>query len=131
MTPVSYKPTFKPYIPDTNSTQFIVDNDFLLEKDVDFTTLPSLSSLQIGNQSDNILSLMLSEKFDFGEMGDAATKYINQLSANSLVNVVVIFGLPIIKAVLSVMGAGPLAIATIAWVIPIAAVFVLPDFVNR
>ena len=130
VTPVSYKPTFKPYIPDTNNTQFIVDNDFLLEKDVDLTTLPSLSSLQIDNQTDNLLSLMLSEKFDFGEMGDAATKYINQLSANSLVNVVVIFGLPIITAVLSVMGAGPLAIATIAWVIPIAAVFVLPDFVN-
>jgi hypothetical protein len=44
---------------------------------------------------------------------------------------IVIFGLPIITAVLSVMGAGPLAIATTAWVVPIAAVFVLPDLVQR
>jgi hypothetical protein len=54
-----------------------------------------------------------------------------QLSNNSLVNLVVIFGLPIITAVLSVMGAGPLAIATTAWMVPIAAVLVLPDFVQR
>ena len=43
----------------------------------------------------------------------------------------VIFGLPIITAVLSVMGAGPLAIATTAWVVPIAAIFVLPDMMNQ
>ena len=84
-------------------------------------------------ENDTMLALatMISEKLNFVEMGESATKYINQLSNNSLVNLVVIFGLPIITAVLSVMGAGPLAIATTAWVVPIAAVLVLPDLVQK
>lgn len=75
--------------------------------------------------------LLLAENFDFEQMSEAATKVINNLSTNSLIMIVVIFGLPVTTALLSIFGAGPLAIASIAWLIPISAVLFLPDMFNN
>ena len=136
VTPITYKPTFKPYVPDANDTKFVVD--FVLEEvsteEEEAAPVAAVDADVVSvAENDTMLALatMISEKLNFVEMGESATKYINQLSNNSLVNLVVIFGLPIITAVLSVMGAGPLAIATTAWVVPIAAVLVLPDLVQK
>ena len=138
VTPITYKPTFKPYVPDANDTKFVVDNDFVLEEvstEEEAAAPAAAVDADVVSVAENdtmlALATMISEKLNFVEMGESATKYINQLSNNSLVNLVVIFGLPIITAVLSVMGAGPLAIATTAWVVPIAAVLVLPDLVQK
>ena len=134
-TSVPYKPTFKPYVPDANDSKFTVDNGFILEElsteePVIAASLPDTVDIA-SNDTIAALAAMISEKVDFGQIGESATKYINQLSNNSLVNLLVIFGIPIITAVLSVMGAGPLAIATMAWIVPIASVLVLPDLVQR
>ena len=118
-TSVPYKPTFKPYVPDANDTKFVVD--FVLEEvstEEEAAAPAAAVDADVVSVAENdtmlALATMISEKLNFVEMGESATKYINQLSNNSLVNLVVIFGLPIITAVLSVMGAGPLAIATTA-----------------
>ena len=136
VTPIAYKPTFKPYVPDANDTKYVVD--FVLEEvstEEEAAAPAAAVDADVVSVAENdtmlALATMISEKLNFVEMGESATKYINQLSNNSLVNLVVIFGLPIITAVLSVMGAGPLAIATTAWVVPIAAVLVLPDLVQK
>ena len=136
VTPITYKPTFKPYVPDANDTKFVVD--FVLEEvstEEEAAAPAAAVDADVVSVAENdtmlALATMISEKLNFVEMGVSATKYINQLSNNSLVNLVVIFGLPIITADLSVLGAGPLAIATTAWVVPIAAVLVLPDLVQK
>jgi hypothetical protein len=67
------------------------------------------------------------EKIDFSDI----TSTLNKLSTNTIVNVLVVFGLPLVTAMLSFMGAGPLAIATFAWVIPLAAILILPDIRRR
>ena len=57
----------------------------------------------------------------------SVSSVLNSLSSNSIVNILVVFGLPLVTALLSFMGAGPLAIATVAWIIPIAAILISPD----
>ena len=70
MTPVSYKPTFKPSVPEANETQFIVDNDFLLdevsEEDEGVTVQPYSASVN-NDAAETLLSTatMLAEKIDF------------------------------------------------------------------
>ena len=98
-----YKPTFKPSV--------IIHEISNVEVTIP-TTQPPTSSV-----TDTSL---VDEKNDI-------TSFVNDLSSNSLVNLLVVFGLPAVTALLSFMGAGPLAIASVAWLIPIAAVTILPD----
>ena len=99
---MNYKPTFKPsvIIADVSNVE---------------VTIPPIQST-----SSPVPTTSIDEKTNL-------TSVLNQLSSNSLVNVLVVFGLPAMTAMLSFMGAGPLAIASAAWLIPIAAVMLLPD----
>ena len=100
---INYKPTFKPSV--------IIADVANVE-----VTIPPLQST-----SSPVPTTSIDEKT--GNL----TSILNQLSSNSLLNVLVVFGLPAMTAMLSFMGAGPLAIASAAWLIPIAAVMLLPD----
>ena len=100
---MNYKPTFKPSV--------IIADVANVE-----VTIPPLQST-----SSPVPTTSIDEKT--GNL----TSILNQLSSNSLLNVLVVFGLPAMTAMLSFMGAGPLAIASAAWLIPIAAVMLLPD----
>ncbi len=70
VTPVSYKPTFKPFVPEANDTQFVVDNDFLLEEaseEDEGVTVQPYSATTEYDAAESLLSTatMLAEKFDF------------------------------------------------------------------
>ena len=58
------------------------------------------------------------------------TETLNQLSSNSLLNISVVFGLPVVTALLSFMGAGPIAIASAAWIIPLLTLLIVPDLLR-
>ena len=49
---------------------------------------------------------------------------LNQLS---VVEMSVLFGFPVVTALLSLLGFGPLAIASAAWVIPLVTLYALPE----
>ena len=101
---LNYKPTFKPSV--------IIHEISNVE-----ISPPTLApELEVTESSDNVVD----EK-------NSITSIVNDLSTNSIVNMLVVFGLPAVTALLSFMGAGPLAIASVAWLIPIAAVIILPD----
>ena len=78
VTPVSYKPTFKPFVPEANETQFIVDNDFLLdevsEEDEGVTVQPYSASVN-NDAAERLLSTatMLAEKIDFVQVSVSKT----------------------------------------------------------
>jgi len=102
---MSYKPTFKPPI------------IFAEVANIEVTLPPKLTSSK-PNSLESVTEI--DEKINL-------TSTLNQLSSNSVVNILVVFGLPAVTALLSFLGAGPLAIASVAWLIPIAAVMVLPE----
>ena len=70
VTPVSYKPTFKPFVPETNETQFVVDNDFLLEEVSEEDEGVTVQPYSVSEENDVAETLpttatTLAEKFDF------------------------------------------------------------------
>jgi len=71
VTPVSYKPTFKPFVPEANDTQFVVDNDFILEEvseeDEEGVTVQPYVANEENDVAETLMSTatMLAEKFDF------------------------------------------------------------------
>ena len=106
---VSYKPTFRPSIIFAEVANIEV-------------TIPPLPAASTNSNALQITSI--DEKTNL-------TSVLNQLSSNSLVNILIVFGIPAVTALLSLMGAGPLAIASVAWLIPIAAVMLLPELRNE
>ena len=106
---VSYKPTFRPSI------------IFAEVANIEVTIPPLLTS---STNSNVLQTTSIDEKTNL-------TSVLNQLSSNSLVNILIVFGIPAVTALLSLMGAGPLAIASVAWLIPIAAVMLLPELRNE
>ena len=58
------------------------------------------------------------------------TETFNRLSSNSVLNISVVFGLPMVTALLSFLGAGPIAIATAAWIIPLLPLLIVPDLLR-
>lgn len=58
------------------------------------------------------------------------TETFNQLSSNSWLNISVVFGLPMATALLSIFGAGPMAIASAAWIIPLLTLLIVPDLLR-
>lgn len=65
-------------------------------------------------------------------------KTVNSLTAalretfsgrNSIVNMLIVFGIPTATAGLTFMGVGPMAVAVAAWMVPILSVVVIPDLV--
>ena len=58
------------------------------------------------------------------------TETFNQLSSNSWLNISVVFGLPMATALLSFFGAGPMAIASAAWIIPLLTLLIVPDLLR-
>ena len=100
-----YKPTFRPSI------------IFAEVANIEVTVPPSTITSTESIPSD---TTAIDEKTNL-------TSALNQLSSNSIVNILVVFGLPAMTALLSFIGAGPLAIASAAWLIPIIAVMLLPE----
>lgn len=58
------------------------------------------------------------------------TETFNRLSSNSVLNISVVFGLPMVTALLSFLGAGPIAIASAAWIIPLLTLLIVPDLLR-
>jgi hypothetical protein len=85
-TRIHYKPTFKPFIPEVNETQFSVDNTFLIDEleelEAEGVTEVAPSLVVESSEDDTIavLATMLAEKFDVDQMSEAATKYFNQVT---------------------------------------------------
>jgi len=115
-------------ISELGSNPFVISNSFAINE-ASSTEETTTALLVVEKDPSN--PLLLAENFDFSQVSEAATKVINNLSTNSLIMIVVIFGLPVTTALLSIFGAGPLAIASIAWIIPISAVLFLPDLFNN
>ena len=57
---------------------------------------------------------------------DEMAKWVNSLSNNSLLNGMIVFGLPLITAGLTAAGSGPVFIAAAAWLFPVALLFLFP-----
>ena len=82
VTPINYKPTFKPFIPEVNETQFAVDNTFLIDELEGAEGVTEVVPTLVGSSENDtiaILATMLAEKFDMEQMSESATKYINQV----------------------------------------------------
>ena len=115
-------------IPDNDPVQQAVSSDnYVLYKP---TFRPAVMVAEISNVQASAVTSASAEVTTTTSVDEkvfSVTSALNSLSSNSIVNILVVFGLPLVTALLSFMGAGPLAIATIAWVIPIAAVLISPD----
>ena len=66
----------------------------------------------------------------FGDgLGKTALALRETLSGrNSAVNLLIVFGIPVATSALTFLGAGPLSIGIAAWLIPVAAVLLIPNF---
>ena len=58
------------------------------------------------------------------------TEHFNQLNHQSLLNISVLFGFPVVTALLSLLGFGPLAIVSAAWIIPLVTIYALPEILR-
>ena len=100
-----YKPTFRPAVLIAN-----ISNLEALSQVTSTTSPPdSAATSSIDDKNNNISS------------------FLNDLSTNTIINSALVFGLPLVTTIMSLMGAGPLVIASIAWIIPLAAILILPD----
>ncbi len=144
----TYKPTFKPVVvpgfkptgvpehessgvSDFKPTGFPetgLDSGQIATKPTQSTaSTTGAPAFQTGNNDDletgSSNAVTTTEKVVFNPIDE-----LNKLSQNSAVNLVVVLGLPVMTAMLSFIGAGPLAIALFAWLIPLFAILILPDF---
>ena len=99
-----YKPTFRPAVLIAN-----ISNLEALSQVTSTTSPPDSDTSSIDDKNNNISS------------------FLNDLSTNTIINSALVFGLPLVTTIMSLMGAGPLVIASIAWIIPLAAILILPD----
>ena len=101
----NYKPTFRPPV--------LV---------AEISNLEALASITSSTSPPNLVKTTTID-----EKNQNISSFLNDLSSNSVINAMVIFGLPMATAMMSLLGAGPLAIASVAWIIPVAAILILPD----
>ena len=101
----NYKPTFRPPV--------LV---------AEISNLEALASITSSTSPPNLVKTTTID-----EKNQNISSFLNDLSSNSVINAMVIFGLPMATALMSLLGAGPLAIASVAWIIPVAAILILPD----
>ena len=109
---IYYKPTFRPPL-----LQVEISNVVATTTTVSPTTTIASLNQEIDEKPDQKLVFDLTET-------------LNQLSSNSLLNISVVFGLPVVTALLSFMGAGPIAIASAAWIIPLLTLLIVPDLLR-
>ena len=109
---VYYKPTFRPPL-----LQVEISNVVATTTTVSPTTTIASLNQEVDEKPDQKLVFDLTET-------------LNQLSSNSLLNISVVFGLPVVTALLSFMGAGPIAIASAAWIIPLLTLLIVPDLLR-
>ena len=109
---IYYKPTFRPPLLQVEISNVVVTTTTVSPT----TTIASLSQ-EVDEKPDQKLVFDLTET-------------LNQLSSNSLLNISVVFGLPVVTALLSFMGAGPIAIASAAWIIPLLTLLIVPDLLR-
>ena len=109
---VYYKPTFRPPLLQVEISNVVVTTTTVSPT----TTIASLNQ-EVDEKPDQKLVFDLTET-------------LNQLSSNSLINISVVFGLPVVTALLSFMGAGPIAIASAAWIIPLLTLLIVPDLLR-
>ena len=109
---IYYKPTFRPPLLQVEISNVVVTT----------TTVSPTTTIASLNQE-------VDEKLDQKLVFDL-TETLNQLSSNSLLNISVVFGLPVVTALLSFMGAGPIAIASAAWIIPLLTLLIVPDLLR-
>ena len=109
---VYYKPTFRPPLLQVEISNVVVTTTTVSPT----TTIASLNQ-EVDEKPDQKLVFDLTET-------------LNQLSSNSLLNISVVFGLPVVTALLSFMGAGPIAIASAAWIIPLLTLLIVPDLLR-
>ncbi len=117
-TTTTYKPTFKPAIfaPGVSNVNLnLLSEDKVALIDIDASANEAVDS-----------TTEVDEKVDYNPFAD-----LSKLSNNSVVNLIVLIGLPAVTALLSFAGAGPFVIAMFAWLIPIASLFILPDLSSR
>ena len=107
-----YKPTFRPPV-------------LMAEiSNVAITTSTPTTPLDAPNEIEtNASSTAVEKVFDL-------TETFNRLSSNSVLNISVVFGLPMVTALLSFLGAGPIAIASAAWIIPLLTLLIVPDLLR-
>ena len=109
---IYYKPTFRPPLLQVEISNVVVTTTTVSPT----TTIASLNQ-EVDEKPDQKLVFDLTET-------------LNQLSSNSLLNISVVFGLPVVTALLSFMGAGPIAIASAAWIIPLLTLLIVPDLLR-
>ena len=109
---IYYKPTFRPPL-----LQVEISNVVATTTTVSPTTTIASLNQEVDEKPDQKLVFDLTET-------------LNQLSSNSLLNISVVFGLPLVTALLSFMGAGPIAIASAAWIIPLLTLLIVPDLLR-
>ena len=109
---IYYKPTFRPPLLQVEISNVVATT----------TTVSPTTTIASLNQE-------VDEKLDQKLVFDL-TETLNQLSSNSLLNISVVFGLPVVTALLSFMGAGPIAIASAAWIIPLLTLLIVPDLLR-
>ena len=111
----AYKPTFRPPI-------LMADVSHVLP----LSTAAPTTLTEVAEAATTTTSAHEKMTINFAEMAET----VNQLSSKSLLNIAVIFGFPLVTAFLSILGLGPLAIASATWIIPLVAIFALPELLE-